>query len=151
MIIGVDPGKLTGIFALNDEGEPLYFKELSLEELYEYLPESEGMDITWVVEDYKIRPPKFQKNQYSHIWTRPLSIEIIGIFRFWAFLQGQEVYISPPKNKPAGYGYANMKYVKGKSGPGIHHKDALSHAMYYLVEVKRGRPWGLPTKGSIVP
>jgi hypothetical protein len=47
-------------------------------------------------------------------------------------LYGVDLVMQSPAIKPTGYGFANLKYVRGKQG--VHIQDAVAHGMYYAVK-----------------
>lgn len=141
-ILGIDPGKTTGlaVIIVNEETKKarIDLAETSSDlTAIEYNHLLQAADYI-VVEDFKVRPNKAKKGSFD--WSQMETPKIIGSIQTLAALIGKKVTLQQPTIKPMGYGFAHMIYVKGK--PGTHIQDAAAHAMYFAV--KRG--YALPSK-----
>lgn len=132
-ILGIDPGKTTGLAVILINPET---KKPTLDNAWvssdltaiEYNDELKLADYI-IVEDFKVRPKKAQSGSFD--WSQMETPKIIGSIQTLAALLGKKVVLQQPTIKPMGYGFAQMKYVKGK--PGTHIQDAAAHAVYYAV------------------
>jgi len=132
-ILGIDPGKTTGLVVLLINEET---KKATLDKAWtsgdltaiEYNDDLKLADYI-VVEDFKVRPGKAQKGSFD--WSPMETPKLIGSIQTLAALLGKKVILQQPTIKPMGYGFARMLYKKGK--PGTHVQDAAAHAMYYAV------------------
>ena len=139
-LLGLDPGKTTGyamIHLIEDESgrtisPTLQYGNCTDRELIEIRHLIEEADIIcyegWRTFTNKARSGALdQKEIYAE--------QAIGSMKTLLRLRTGD----PPKIhenlsglKPVAYGYANMKYVKGKKG--MHWQDALAHAVYCAVD-----------------
>jgi hypothetical protein len=135
-ILGIDPGKTTGlaviIIDLETKKARIDHAGVSMDiTAIEYRDLIENADVI-VVEDFKVRPNKAKGGSFD--WSPMETPKVIGSIQTLAALIEKKVVLQQPTVKPMGYGFANMKYVKGK--PGTHIQDAAAHAMYYAVRHK---------------
>lgn len=138
-ILGIDPGRTTGLAVLLiDENKKARLNkawtslDVTAVEYYDYI---KAADII-IVEDFKVRPNKAKKGSFD--WSPMETPKIIGSIQTLAALIEKEVVLQQPTVKPMGYGFAHLKYIKGK--PGTHIQDAAAHAMYYAVKHKLALP-----------
>lgn len=130
-ILGIDPGKTTGLAMLHIEDKKAKLdlaetsSDLTAVEYYDLLKKADFI----IVEDFKVRPQKAQKGSFD--WSQMETPKLIGSIQTLAALIGKKVVLQQPTIKPMGYGFARMIYKKGK--PGTHIQDAAAHAMYYAV------------------
>lgn len=134
-ILGIDPGKTTGLAVIiideNKKARLDLAKVSSDVTAIEYNNLLQNADII-VVEDFKVRPNKAKGGSFD--WSPMETPKIIGSIETLAALLGKKVVLQQPTVKPMGYGFAHLEYVKGK--PGTHIQDAAAHAMYYAVRHK---------------
>lgn len=90
-----------------------------------------------IVENYRILPEDWQGKEKANVWSENHESQIIGMARFSCFESDIELVIQETSIKPAGYGYAGMRYVKGKKG--MHMQDALAHGAFWWMEKGRKR------------
>lgn len=132
IVLGIDPGNSTGIavIEIDDDKKPkLREAWVSLDQTaIEYRNLIEEADYI-IVEDFKVRPAKARSGSFD--WSNMITPKIIGSIQTLAILAGKQVVLQQPTVKPLGYGFAQMKYVKGK--PGTHTADAAAHALFYAV------------------
>lgn len=132
LVLGIDPGESTGLALISiTEKRPtlveaLVSKDTSAIEYNWLLKKADHI----VVEDFKLRPREATQGDFN--WSQMTTPKIIGSIQTLAKLLGKEVVLQQPSIKPMGYGYAMMKYTKGKKG--THYQDAAAHAMYYSVK-----------------
>jgi hypothetical protein len=139
-ILGIDPGKTTGLAVIIIDPETkkarLNLAETSSDlTAIEYRNLLDEADII-VVEDFKVRPNKAKTGSFD--WSQMETPKIIGSIQTLAALIGKKVVLQQPTVKPMGYGFAHLEYKKGK--PGTHIQDAAAHAMYYAVQHKHALP-----------
>ncbi len=132
-ILGIDPGETTG-WGLLEGSRVLRVGEVKLPRIGEFLRDFEEVDV-YVVEDYVQRPDYLMKGKRNNLWIPQHTAKIIGRVQQTAFLQGKPCILQQPSCKPAGYGFAGVKYVKGKKG--THMQDAVAHASFYWMTVGR--------------
>lgn len=128
-IMGVDPGKTTGIAVINiDENKKFsvgYFEESKDMTLLEINHIIGQCDII-VCEDFVVDPRKdFGGDRMS-------APQVIGALKVQCQLQQKPLVLQSRTTKPVGYGLSGQKYTAGKKG--MHNQDALAHAVYYGVQ-----------------
>lgn len=137
-ILCLDPGKTTGVAVLQvHEKTPqlIFFSEetdvtlLSIEELFL------GCDVV-VCEEFLVRPAKARKGAFD--WQDMVAPRVIGAATTLAKKYEKIFVTQSPSVKPIGYGFANLKYVKGKKG--VHIQDAVAHGMYWAVKSGKCNP-----------
>ena len=137
-LYGFDPGKTTGFFhGLIRDGKmaPLDAKEMDYKQVLKWCAdEIENPELghtILIAEDYTIDPIT---SGYSHQGDKGLAMRLLGALELTATLAGYPFVLQQRDRKPAGYGFAGGKYVKGKKGQ--HMQDALAHVTYYAVTQK---------------
>lgn len=142
-LLGVDPGPHTG-WAIVDFTPEKEFKLIStgIEKTYrkglEFLQITQwgGNEIDKIIcEDYIINPKVYG---HSHQGDRGDTLRLIGALEYIALVSGIEIVLQMPTIKPAGYGFLNKTYVRGKRD--MHGFDALAHLAFYLVTRKGMKP-----------
>ena len=89
-----------------------------------------------VIEDFLVRPDKAKQGAFD--WDRMQTPQEIAQLLTLCRIFEIPHHLQQPSIKPVGYGWAGMKYVPGKKGQ--HERDALAHAVYYVVKNKLARP-----------
>lgn len=134
-ILGLDPGKTTGWGLIRVRGRNLELlksgetKDVELVDIADIITQA---DIV-VYEDWKTRPKKMQANAFQ--WDPMIAARVIGSLRTIYRLAGKQLpklIVQQPVQKVPGYGFAGMKYQKGKKG--VHQQDAVAHAVFYAVD-----------------
>lgn len=139
-ILGIDPGKTTGlaVILINPETKKATLdkawtsEDLTGIEYNEFLQAADHI----IVEDFKVRPGKAKGGSFD--WSPMETPKLIGSIQTLAALLGKKVVLQQPTIKPMGYGFAHIEYKKGK--PGTHIQDAAAHAMYFAVKQKLALP-----------
>jgi len=138
-LVGIDPGVNSGFFTADfTDGKLVPFavdvtrSQEEAEKYFRTLAEIVKPDV-WVIEDYVINPhnSKGQVYRYQHVNDKGITLKLIGSARAEATRQGALVVMQMSSAKPAGYGWMEKKYVRGKKGQ--HALDAKAHVVYYLV------------------
>lgn len=131
---GFDPGKTTGVVALNvveKKAMPAMLPtEMNEDELHEFLSNHLLLPATFIVEGFWLEPYKDPKNRLA--WDPMLASQMIGMIKFAAKTNRIEIVTQKNSDKPVGYGFANLKYVPGKKA--THWQDAMAHVYFYLVK-----------------
>lgn len=129
---GIDPGKTTGVVGVKVEAKKIVpvMQPVNLPEEYFYRwLRTIDHEAFFVVEGFFLDPKKKEKL----IWDDMPSSEIIGAVKYhcsgWPCM---DYRIQKNSIKPVGYGFANLKYVAGRSG--THWQDAMAHVCFYLVD-----------------
>ena len=131
LILGIDPGKTTGLALISVEGKKISLfgtresRDQTCLDYFDWIKESNVV----VCENFLNRPAKTKSGAFD--WSNNLTSQIIGSIKTLAALEEKVFHLQEPAIKPVGYGFANLKYVAGKSG--THQKDALAHAVFYAV------------------
>lgn len=139
-ILGVDPGKSTGLAIIEITNkkprltEARVSKDTTCFEWKDWLSEVDHI----VVEDFKVRPGKARRGAFDY--QQMETPKVISAIETLARLLDKTVILQQPSVKPIGYGFAQLKYVPGKQG--VHIQDAAAHAMYFAVK----RQLCLPSK-----
>lgn len=138
LILGIDPGKHTGLGMIEVIDKKIHLKTMmeSLDETaVEYLDWLKQADVV-VLENFLVRPRNARAGSFD--WNDMVAPRVIGaVTAHLAALQKKPV-LQEPAIKPAGYGFSNQRYVKGKKGQ--HIPDALAHACYYAVKNLKAMP-----------
>lgn len=127
LILGVDPGKTTGVAVLQTNP----WEVISIEEV----DESHFSQKMWALiraservacEDFILRPGKSDFMQGR--WTILSTVKLIGRIEALCWAARKPLTIQQPAIKPTGYKLAGATYQKGKKG--THMLDGLAHAAY---------------------
>lgn len=138
-LFGFDPGKTTGFFHGWIEDGKLHAiegKEMTYDDVMAWCKKTvrrpEILDGTVLIaEDYTIDPAT---TGYSHQGDKGLALRLLGALELTAALAEYQWVLQQRDRKPAGYGFAGQKYVKGRKGR--HIQDALAHVTYFVVTQK---------------
>lgn len=87
-----------------------------------------------IIEYFRIRPDKKDDFVFKDL---PAS-EAIGVIKMLCRKHKKTVEMQGSQVKPMGFGWAGMRYVKGKKG--THFQDGLAHAVYYAVKQLKASP-----------
>lgn len=117
------------------KAKPVYIGECKDVTLLEIEALFTGCDIV-VCEEFLVRPAKARKGAFD--WQDMVAPRVIGAATTLAAKYEKELILQSPAIKPMGYGFANLRYVKGKSG--VHIQDAVAHGMYYAVKTGKCNP-----------
>lgn len=134
--LGIDPGGTTGLalITVNDKRAVLSIirksKSETLKDARDLFDEADVI----ICEDWKTRPKEAQEGAFNY--SSMSTPRVIGAVQVLA--EGKRFVLQQASIKPVGYGYANMKYVKGKQG--MHVEDAIAHVMFFLVSSQLARP-----------
>jgi len=138
-ILGLDPGKSTGWGRITVEnrqislGEFGVSKDMTLSDIAHHFAD---VDIV-VYEGFWIDPKLAQAGFLNY--DEMLAPQVIGTIKTLAKQHGiQHVEKQNASLKPPAYGFAGMKYVRGKKN--MHAQDAIAHAVYYAVKKLQARP-----------
>lgn len=152
-ILGIDPGKDTGIAMFNIQDIPnwdikvepgiTHLNEVKIDELYLYFENLKPPDII-VIEDYKIRTDKKNKG-FKHQWASPFPLKIIGAVDYYCWLKEVNLIIQQPSIKTIGYNFA--KNIYGVEWKKQHQFDAAAHVLYYIVAKLRKKVYPANSRG----
>ena len=129
LILGVDPGKLTGMVTMTTGGVVRTLSNLTLEDVYEYLDKELAKTIQLVVmEDYIVG------NRAAHLkGSKNEASQVIGVVNAWSRVYKIPVVMQMPAIKMI------AEKLSGKSPKGAHNEmhwmDAFNHAYYFLHSV----------------
>lgn len=147
LALGIDPGKTTGyaMVELDSESRRIiptrYFgntKDMTLVDIRELIEEADYI----CYEGWRTFGDKAKQGKFD-FQTMPAE-QVIGSMRTLLRLRSSppiQVHENLSGLKPVGYGFANMKYVKGKKG--MHWQDALAHVVHFAVTKLGFLPVGL--------
>ena len=130
-ILGIDPGKTTGLALLEMENKKLTIlsiRESKDETAVDFLPWIDESDVI-VLEAFLLRPNNARTGSFD--WSDMVAPRVIGSVTTLATLRQKELVIQQPSIKPVGFAWANLTYKKGRKG--THQQDAVAHAVYYAV------------------
>lgn len=128
-IVGLDPGKVSGLVSFNvddDQVHCLESYELSLMGVGHYLASRLTKETTVVCEAFLITAQTAKNSQ------APWSLEVIGLARYFSELNGAQLKMYPP----AFHKRLITKKALQKGGlyvAGGHARDAASVALYHVV------------------
>jgi hypothetical protein len=140
-ILGLDPGKTTGLALIELDGRRIKPPEAYGECKDETLLEIEHLFIeadVIVVEDFKTRPNDARRGAFD--WDQMIAPQVIGAAKALAKRHSKLFVLQQASLKPVAYGLSNQKYVPGKKG--MHRQDALAHAVFYSVQTLHALPVG---------
>ena len=138
VLFAVDPGLMTGVCLIDienmDDPTPIWDDEWTVAEFHDKIGEIMSYeDIEVVIEDFIIT------TETAKLTPQPWSLHLIGVVLYLAYLNGVNVTMQKPSQKPFA---DNDKlrlvgfWSKGTEGHSI---DAFKHAMVWIVE--RNRKW----------
>lgn len=136
-LVAVDPGDSTGWAEYDIEAKmPSRFGIVKgEEEIWDWL-DNESPDL-WVVENFRVRPPKKAGWVPANQWGEVFTIRVIGAIRFHARRSKVSVVMQEPNIKRVAEGWSGIKEKDG-----AHEIDALLHGYYFLHHPdKRGERW----------
>jgi len=143
-LIGIDPGKVTGWARISTDGPVISLvefgqtKDTTLVEIIDHL---KAADVV-VYEGWWTRPDKSRTGAFD--WKSMDAPQVIGsLLALCKVLEIPRIHKQQPSQKVPGYGFAGLKYVKGKQG--THWQDALAHAVFYAVTQLQCHPVGKPS------
>jgi len=148
LLLACDPGKLSGFVVLDitdfESKEPTivsaeeYDQQTTASYLHWWIANSDNIEI--VMEDFVITTNTGKKSAAD---TR-IPLELIGVGRYFATLYNKPFTLQKPvaaKNFVDNDRIRDLGlWVKGGEG---HHKDAMRHAILYLVQSKKWSSKGL--------
>lgn len=132
-ILGLDPGRSTGWGVISVDPDTKKMSVLNYgvtkdQTLVDILPDMKTVDRI-VFETFEIRPGEARKGAFD--WDPMETPQVIGALKCLSRLYDLPIFPQSPSVKPVGYGFLNLKYVKGKQG--MHSTDGLVHAAFYAV------------------
>lgn len=137
-LLSIDPGLATGVclIDLSDPENPvkIWSKEVDINQFMDGIEELVSNKETHVViEAFKITV------ETGKLSEAPWSLELIGIVRYLCYLNGKELDLQLPSQKPFADNdklhAVDFWHVGGEG----HANDALRHAMVWIVD--RNRKW----------
>jgi hypothetical protein len=137
-ILGLDPGKTTGValLELNEKALSLVYvnetKDETLLEIVDYIKQADYV----ICEEFLVRPNKAHGGAFD--WSDMVAPRVIGAATSLAKQYGAQFVLQSPSIKPVGYGWSAMQYVKGKQK--MHMQDAVCHAVYFSVKKLHALP-----------
>ena len=146
-LMAIDPGKATGFVVLDitgfPEDEPIIIiaeepdQFTTCYKIHTML--ASGDDFEVVIENFTVN-----KDTSKKAMDRMYSSEIIGVTRYMCELYGHKMTIQTPSAAKTFVDNDRIRdlglWVKGGEG---HHKDAMRHAILYLVKEHSWKPKGL--------
>jgi hypothetical protein len=146
-LMALDPGKATGFVVLDITGFPETEPIVVIAEepdqfntcLKIHTILGSGDDVEVVMEDFKVNSGTAKKSL-----ERMFSSEIIGVARYFCELYDHKFTLQTPAAAKSFVDNDRIRalglWVKGGEG---HHKDAMRHAILYLVKHYEWKPEGL--------
>jgi len=137
-ILGVDPGKTTGLALIEVENKRMKLLETRASKdslALDWLELLQAADLL-AVESFQLRPNEARTGTFD--WSNMIAPQVIGSIQTLAKMNGKEVVMQSPSTKPMGYAWSGQKYVAKKKG--MHQQDALAHATYYAVKQLKALP-----------
>jgi len=125
-IIGVDPGKVTGIAIFNGDGTLDTFGQLSIEEVIELTDGYLKNVSVIVVEDFIL----FKKRALQQAGSRLHASQVIGMMKVFARQKNARLVMQPAERKNDG---ANLSQKFPPSDHSQSHQvDAYNHAFFWM-------------------
>lgn len=131
-----DPGETTGWAQFLDD-KPVAMGELRYpNDLLFFKNLIDGYDVCGY-ENYRIQPKNSSAQGHTPFWSTPVALKVIGAIELASMETNIDRAIVSQWSdiKPSGYGFAGMKYVKGKKG--MHKQDAIAHGSYWWMMTGR--------------
>jgi hypothetical protein len=142
IIIGIDPGKTTGLAWGDTELMTTGGAEISFDDFGDWLNTSlarlkaEGKDVRVACERFTIAAGTIKKSQDAH-W----ALEAIGVARYISRCYGVEFIMQHPSDVKGAVSDEKLKkagwYIPGKG----HANDALRHVSMAMIHFKIRPPW----------
>lgn len=101
-----------------------------------WLAAHDDLDVL-IVENYRNLPDEKHGKRFINTYSENHESQIIGMCRMFCSLAFVELVIQETSIKPAGYGFAGLKYVKGAKKK--HMQDAVAHGAYWWMMTGRKR------------
>lgn len=138
-ILGIDPGRNTGYYVIN-----LNDRVITSTATFGVTHDLTGLELKPILElvdhvvceSFSVRPQESRRGSFD--WDPMETPQMIGSLKTLAALIGRPIHMQNPSVKPVAYGFANMKYQKGKKN--MHVYDALAHAVYFAVRNLGAKP-----------
>ena len=128
-LIGVDPGKTTGICIYNEDGTPDTFGQLTIPEMVEFTntyPEEVAMI---VVEDYVL----FKRRAMQQAGSRLHASQVIGMMEVLAAKKGAKLIKQPADRKLDGEKFSGVHPPSNHADS--HWIDAKNHLFFRMHEM----------------
>lgn len=138
ILLGLDPGKSTGyaLIEIKDGDIGLLTMGIEKDEQVALVGELILKSDKVICEDFKLRPNMARSGAFDY--DNLVASRVIGKIELLCQMAGTELVKQQASLKPMAYGFAGMKYQKGKKG--MHWQDAFSHAVYFAVKNQLASP-----------
>ncbi len=138
LILGLDPGKSTGYALIEVVDRNIALKDFGVEKNEQVSKISDLISQSDLVicEDFKLRPEMARAGSLDY--DNMVASRVIGKIELLCDLSKTKMVKQQPSLKPVAYGFAGMRYVKGKKN--MHWQDAFAHAVYYSVKNQLASP-----------
>lgn len=128
-LIGVDPGKTSGIHICDSTGKSLSWAQLSLEEMMEFTTDYDEPVALVVVEDFIT----FKKRALQQAGSRQHASQVIGMMKVFAKMKGAKFILQPAEKKIEGEKLSGVRPSSDHSQS--HYIDAYNHLFYRMHEM----------------
>lgn len=120
-----DPGDTTGICIFNDEFLPIQFMQLSLDDLLEWVMNTDLMVDTVGYEEFIV----FRQKAHTQVGSRMKVGQAIGGIKMFAKKNKAELVVQKPDIKQVALKWSGIKMPSQHSQ--THQWDAFLHGYYY--------------------
>ena len=137
-VLGIDPGKTTGLGLIEVDGVKISLqairesRDVSCLDYLDLLQKADRI----IIENFRVRPMKARSGAFD--WDAMIAPQVIGAINAQLANLGKFSVLQDASVKPVGYGWSNQRYVKGKKG--THCQDAVAHAVFYAVKILKANP-----------
>lgn len=124
MLLGIDPGEVSGWATVTEDGEMKSMGQYNMEELYPWMNLWQPGEFSHIiVENFKVRPG------VNFSWNEMATIRVIGAISFRAWQLGSKLVYQEPMVYGIGVKWAGATMPKNHA---ISHQiAALGHAVYF--------------------
>lgn len=125
-IIGVDPGKTSGVAIFKGNGDLYSVMQFDIDQMIQFTNEYEPDVAVVVVEDYLT----FRQRAQEQVGSRQHASQVIGMMKVFAARKGARFVLQPAARKEEG------RKLSGKNPPSnhaySHQVDAYNHAFFWM-------------------
>lgn len=126
IILGIDPGKTSGLAMFDGDGTFRFATQLDMDSIEKFIVEYEGPVAVIVVEDFIT----FRQRAQQQTGSRQHASQVIGMMKVFARKKGARFVLQPAARKEEG---AKLSGKKPPSNHEFSHQvDAYNHAFFWL-------------------
>lgn len=125
-IVGVDPGKMSGLAIFSPTGQPLVLTQLDIDQMIEFTTVYKDPVAVVVVEDFVT----FRQRAKEQVGSRQHASQVIGMMKVFAKQKGARFVLQPAARKEEGSKLSG--HVPPSDHSQSHQVDAFNHAFFWM-------------------